>query len=280
MVFAALGVIAVTLILCIFPGVFFIIAFIFSVIPDTRIANIKIYNKIALEWIEFNPILTGTNITIQSDISSEIFFYKDYSTIDKVPNTRVGDEFLDYEQLRFLAPGFDYYQNEKFQIGRRKSFTVKMSHKDIGEAINTRSFDIFSTSQYCCQSSKNGCHQTCYHHYRLSEFCLVLDLKFQKVLSQGCFGGFGSLGYRETNKIETGLFSTTSLKFDVMAREIRDPWYQIPYIIGFGGLNSWGVTRTDRIIVLSVFYALCLITCCLYGILGLIGTIIGLFVPI
>eukprot|EP01080_Neovahlkampfia_damariscottae_P002544 gene2544-3506_t len=268
------GVLFITALLCcLFPGVFFLIAFIFSVIPNTRDINITAYNKLVTDWIEFSPVLHGTNITIQSDISKEISFYNDYRPIDTVPNTRADDHFQPYDQIRFIAPNFDYYELERFQIGVRRSFTVKMKNKEIGESQASYSFGLFSSSSYCCSSSKNGCRRYCYRYYRLSGFCLVLDLKFQKVLQQGCYGGFGHLGYQETARIETSTSGFHSLSFDVMAREIRDPWYQIPYIIGFGGGNTWGVTQSDRIIVLSVFYAACGISCLIYGICFLISLV-------
>lgn len=128
---------------------------------------------------------------------------------------------------------------------------------------------------------RNGCRRYCYRYYRLNGFCLVVDLKNQKVLQNGCYGGFGSVGYRETSTIETSTTGSSSLRFDVMVRDIRDPWYQIPYIIGFGGGNTWGVTQSDRIIVLSVFYSLCFVTCFIYGICGLIsivGMVGGVFI--
>ena len=59
----------------------FLIAFIFSVIPNTRDINIQTYNKLVLNWVELAPIIHGTNITIQSDVSEEISFYRDYRMV-------------------------------------------------------------------------------------------------------------------------------------------------------------------------------------------------------
>jgi hypothetical protein len=108
---------------------------------------------------------------------------------------------------------------------------------------------------------RNSCNAYCTNYYRLNGFCLVFDLERLNILQTGCYGGFGDLGgYKGTSYQLTSRSSINSLKFNVVARDVHDPWYQIPFIIGFGVGNTWGVTKSDRIIVLSVFYALCALT--------------------
>jgi hypothetical protein len=102
----------------------------------------------------------------------------------------------------------------------------------------------------------------------------VFDLTRMVVLEGGCYGGFGDLGgYRGASYQLTTRYSISSLQFNVVAREVNDPWYQIPFIIGFGAGNTWGVTKTDRIIVLSVFYSLCGLTSIMFCIGCLISMI-------
>lgn len=82
------------------------------------------------------------------------------------------------------------------------------------------------------------------------------------VTQDGCLGGFGdpSLSYYQAYyTIGSGLINNAILKLTM--REKNDPYYNIPFIIGFGGDNTWGVTAQDNLIILIIFWILGAICC-------------------
>ena len=103
-------------------------------------------------------------------------------------------------------------------------------------------------------NSSFGCLQHCKEIKKLSGICLILDIKNQQISSDGCFGGFGFInGYSETIYEEISINKKYDGIFDIQAREINDPYYHIPFIIGYGVHNTWGVTYEDRMIIVWIF---------------------------
>jgi hypothetical protein len=97
------------------------------------------------------PFLEVLELFIQTRDRFTIFSLN--SKIDTIPNTRPEDEFLPYEQYRFIAPYFEFYRDEPFTYSTRRSVAVTMTNKD-RQQTQTLSFLLFYSSTYCCSRGK------------------------------------------------------------------------------------------------------------------------------
>lgn len=120
-------------------------------------------------------------------------------------------------------------------------------------------------SLYCCSSS---CSIYCTTYYKIDQVCIIVDLVNNQVTNDGCLGGFGdqNLRYYKT-EYTIGSSISNTVYLNVKIRDKNDPYYLIPFIIGFGADSTWGVTKMDNLIILIVFYIATaisfLINCCL-----------------
>jgi hypothetical protein len=200
-----------------------------------------------------SPSLFDVTMSIES-ISNKVSFSSDtrqvfkiniLKKIDVIPDQKNEDNFMAYLQHRFISAPFEVYRNETFVDGTRRNIVFQMNTKN-KNVTETKNLLIFTTGTYCCLSSKFIKYCTSYH--RLNGICLVVDLLKENTTQNGCFK---SDMYRETSYEETTLDSLSSLTTIVLVREVHDPWYQIPNIIGFlsnrGRLPSWGISKNDRL---------------------------------
>lgn len=243
------------------------VAFIFSVIPATRPGNIATYNRNVDTWSTIQPSLEDYVIMVENSVigspTYSTILTMDYSQGDKVPNTRPEDNFKTYQQTKWFASGGQlFFQNLPFMDGYRGNLIVTIRNKKTNSTgISTLSFVTAYRQSYCCvHDSKNRCLSYCYNYYKISRVCMVLDIEKLVATTDGCLGGFGSTGYWGAS-FGPGSFTTNTAIIELSARDKNDPYYTIPFIIGYGGGNTWGVTQTDNLVILIIFYILSGICC-------------------
>lgn len=190
--------------------------------------------------------------------SIENLLQLDLSQDDRVPNTRPDDMFLPYEQVKWnVQNGAFFFKDQPYKDRDKGSmfFTIRDNLSNRSSTTEIPFTITYSTSSCCSTDQNNNCVSYCDYYYVIKSICIVVDLKTLKFKDEGCLGGFGSDRYYVAS-YQGGSQLKNSAIVDFYVRESSDPYYNIPFIIGYGIGNTWGVSYLDRVIIFSLFYSI------------------------
>ena len=260
----------IAIIIAILVAIFGTIGIIFSALPDTRSQNIGSYNKIVDNWSTLQPILNNYKIHISTSMGNSNASIS--TSVPDLQDRRPTDNFTNYIGNHWIT-NVPAFKDEPYS-SKRLDVYFKITDDSGAEFTSGISYQMFYSISYCCAHSDTGCFGYCDNYYVISGICVTFNLVNKIIVpNQGCVRQ--GLSYSDAMYRQMSIwYKQTDLNFYVQVREVHDPWYNIPFIIGFGSENSWGVTMMDNIIILSVFFGVAIIGCVMLGIILCIMSII------
>lgn len=182
------------------------------------------------------PNLTKFSISVKPIFENQprntSFLYFDQS-YDYVPNTKSYDHFKTYNQTKWISRIFLFNDISGDIENLKGNFKVTI-YDHMNKLNSSRYISMYFINE----------------HYIISKICLVVDLIHLKVTNQGCIH-HSFVYWKGWYEGYCDSYCSSTVEFQV--RDIHDPFYNIPFIIGFGFANTWGVTKHDIIIIVIVF---------------------------
>ena len=230
------------------------ISIIFSALPDTRAINIGKYNNQVSIWNIVQQNIT--NYGVSAELNQNKYYLSKNNEIDHIIDKRPNDNFTSYKHHKWSDNGLNLAKGIKFDTTHIS--TINLTIFDNGTFYTRHiKFYTFDTTTYCCYMLKGSCYRHCTNYEVVNRMCIVFDyLKKDIFVDNGCVSNGIKYGI-----IQYGQYDFSGVvNMDIMIREKNDPHYNIPFIIGFGLGNIWGVSSLDNLIVYSIFWSLTAIT--------------------